>query len=385
MLKKLIRQNRNPWQLLFAGVGAFIGLFLLILSMQLYFDVDFMMQENKTEQFLTINKQVSLVNTFVGKSVFNQNDKKLIREQSFVIKSAEYTANRFKVSASSKVVNFRTDLFFESVPSDFMDVTDRRFSWKEGQDEIPIVLSRDYLALYNFGFALSQGLPQFTPSTIQQITVDINIRGNNREETLKGRIVGFSDRINSILVPQSLMDYANKQYGEEPETGASRIILQVANPDDKGLARMLADNGWELSSGRLMGGKLGSLLHQLVLVVAAIGGFLVFLSILIFILNFQLIVARSASDIKLLQEIGYKQSQIGVVLRRELLVFLGIVFVAVVLGLVVFRFLWVTWFNGQGFNMPMYYAPQVVVAGFGVMGVVYWVNMVNIRRQIVLP
>ncbi|NJN34497.1 MAG: hypothetical protein HC817_09820 [Saprospiraceae bacterium] len=94
-------------------------------------------------------------------------------------------------------------------------------------------MSKDYLALYNFGFALSQGLPQFTPNTIRQVTIDISLRGNGHEQTFSGRVIGFSDRINSILVPPNFMTFANNQFGDQPDAGVSRLLVKVKNPFDK--------------------------------------------------------------------------------------------------------------------------------------------------------
>lgn len=42
------------------------------------------------------------------------------------------------------------------------------------------------------------------------IQMDIMMRGNGRVEQYKGNIVGFSNRLNTILVPQSFMKWANE-------------------------------------------------------------------------------------------------------------------------------------------------------------------------------
>jgi hypothetical protein len=177
MLKKLFQKNRNVYQIAGAAIGSFLGLFLLLFSLQIYFDFQQILRgSSESDNFITINKPVSLVNTFLGKSVFNKKDIQELGNQPFTEGVGIFTANRFKASASSKMINFYTDLFFESVPNAFLDVQDSHFRWDEGQAEIPIIMSKDYLALYNFGFALSQGLPQFTASTIRQIHLDITVR-----------------------------------------------------------------------------------------------------------------------------------------------------------------------------------------------------------------
>ena len=293
-----------------------------------------------------------------------------------------FTANQFKVSASSKALGFYTELFFEALPTDFLDVQPDAFRWQEGQAEVPIILSKDYLALYNFGFALSQGLPQFTPTTIQQVSVDVTINGNGKQQTFSGRIVGFSDRINSVLVPDVFMQWANKNFSETPQSETSRLILKVKNPTDKAFLGYLEEKNWEVSTGKIIGGQTGRLLDTTLLVIAAIGVVMVILALLVFTLNFQLMVSQSASDIKLLLQIGYRQQQIGKVLKTELNRLLIVVFIFVILVLLLLRWALYQWLIGQGFSLlPMYH---LVVIGTSILlvGLIFWLNYRNIDHAI---
>ena len=123
------------------------------------------------------------------KSHFTEEELEAFRSQAFVNRLGVFTSNEFEVSASSNSFGFYTDLFFESVSDDFLDVDNEQWEWKKGQREIPIVISRDYVALYNFGFAPSQGLPQINPQFAKRFTIDININGNGLKRVFKGRIV----------------------------------------------------------------------------------------------------------------------------------------------------------------------------------------------------
>ena len=143
-----------------------------------------------------------MFNTLGARSTFTDEEIEDLRSQDFIEAVGVFVSNQFKVNASSQMLGFYTELFFESVPDEFIDVSNSRWQWSKGDPEIPVILSRDYLALYNFGFAPSQGLPQFTPNTISKVSMDVNISGNGLRKTFQGRIIGFSDRINSILVPQ---------------------------------------------------------------------------------------------------------------------------------------------------------------------------------------
>lgn len=384
ILKKLLRQNRNPVQIIGAALGAFIGLTLLLFALQTWFDLQRILRgTSDSDNFVTINKPVSLANTIFGKSVFNPKEIQNIGSQSFVQSVGAFTANRFKVGASSRMMNFYTELFFESIPSAYLDVTDSDFRWHEGQAELPIIMSKDYLALYNFGFAISQGLPQFTASTIRQVTIDITIRGNGREQVFTGRIIGFSERINSVLVPEDFMTFANKNFGDQPDLGASRLLLKVANPYDQNLTHFLEEKGYELSSGRLIGGRLGTILNATIAALAGIGVLLMILSVLVFVLNYQLIISKSAADITLLRQIGYRPSDIAHILRGSLLRLLSGIFVTVIGVLIITRIGIIDWLEKQDFSVTKGYDAPVILIGMALMATIVVINILNIKRQVI--
>jgi hypothetical protein len=383
ILKKLLSQNRNPAQIIGAAVGAFIGLTLLLFALQTWFDLRQILRGSSDgDNFVTINKPVSLANTIFGKSVFSPKEIKALENQPFVQSVGAFTANRFKVGASSQMLNFYTELFFESIPATYLDVSDDDFRWHEGQSELPIIMSKDYLALYNFGFAISQGLPQFTASAIRQVTIDITVRGNGREQVFKGRIIGFSERINSVLVPEDFMAFANRNFGDQPDAGTSRILLKVGNPYDRQLTSFLEEKGYELSSGRLIGGKLGSILNATIAALAGIGVLLMILSIIVFILNYQLIISKSVADIRLLRQIGYRPADIAEILRGSLLRLLGGVFFAVILALVAIRFGVINWLGQQSFDVPKNYDLVVYLIGFSLFIFIVFINIWNIKKQV---
>ncbi len=385
ILKKLLTQNRNIGQVIGAAIGAFIGLTLLLFSLQTWFDLHKILRgSSEGDNYVILNKPVSLANTIFGKSVFKPEELKDIGNQPFTKSIVPFTANRFKVSASSSAINLYTELFFESVPPEHLDIQDPDFRWHEGQTEVPIIMSKDYLALYNFGFAISQGLPQFTPSTIRKVNFDINIRGKGAEKTFTGRIIGFSNRINSILVPESFMAFANIQYGEQPDYGASRVLLKVANPYDKTLSNYLNEHGYELSTGRLIGGKLGSILNATIVALAIIGILLMLLSTLVFVLNYQLIISKSAADITLLRQIGYRPSDIARILRGSLLRLLSGIFVTVIGVLTFTRIGVVNWLEKQDFSVTKGYDSPVIWVGMTLRATIIIIPSLNINRQVVL-
>jgi len=354
LLNKILWQGKSRWQIIGASLGAFFGLFLLLSAVQFYVDVQELTSGGKgnSGQFVQINKKVNLFNMLGVKPNFTTEEIKTIEDQSFVQSVGSFMPSQFRVSASMASLGFRTDMFFEAVPDEFVDVKDPAFRWQKGKQEIPIIVSRDYLALYNFGFAPSQGLPALTPNSISKFSVTIHISGNGLRQNFDGRIVGLSDRINSILVPRNFMEWANENFGSGRDFNSSRLILAVDNPLSAELNDFLTTNNYEISQGKLIGGQFGVLLKIIVAAIAVIGFIIVLLSALVFILNFQLTISQSKEDIRLLLQMGYKTKQIsGMLIKKLGLLFLQIL-VVTFLVLFALRYIQVQLFAEQGFELP---------------------------------
>ena len=122
-------------------------------------------------------------------------------------------------------IHLSTEMFFESVPDEYVDVNLDKWHFDEFSQVIPIIIPRNYLNLYNFGFAQSRSLPKLSEGLMNLIQMDISLRGNGRVEQFKGKIVGFSNRLNTILVPQTFMDWANKSLlpAKKPNLPASSL------------------------------------------------------------------------------------------------------------------------------------------------------------------
>ena len=87
------------------------------------------------------------------------------------------------------------------------------------------------------------------------VQMDVMMRGNGRVEQYKGNIVGFSNRLNTILVPQSFMDWANKNFAPEKEAEPSRLIVEVKNPTDTAITDYFQQKNYETEATIWMPGR----------------------------------------------------------------------------------------------------------------------------------
>ena len=87
------------------------------------------------------------------------------------------------------------------------------------------------------------------------VNLDIRITGVGRTENFKGKIVGFSNRLNTILVPETFMTWANNEFAPGQKSEPSRLIVEVNNPTDDRIARFFKDKGYDTEDDKLDAGK----------------------------------------------------------------------------------------------------------------------------------
>jgi len=314
LLHILIWKNQKKGILFLASIGMFIGLFIVFISIQLYFDLIKLSNNDKEifeKDYIVINKKISLLNTikFIDTG-FSNREIDSLKNQSFIEKIGLITPNKFKVGAYTDGTNdfpeFYAEMFFESVPDEFMDIDAKHWKWTENSAYIPIVIPRDYLKLYNFGFAQSQNLPQISEEIASKAMADFIIEGRGQRLRMKGKIVGFTDRINSILVPESFMQWANHKLGRNDKNRQpSRIILLCKNSSDPAFVKYLRDHNYEANLQQTKSSRLNTLLQIVLSMVSSIGLLIVLLAFMVFIISFKLMISKAKDSIEKLLLIGY--------------------------------------------------------------------------------
>ncbi len=181
--------------------------------------------------YLVVNKKIT--NDMMGRpelTVFRPEELKDIAAQPFVEDFSVITAAQYNVRLEADQLGFSTLAFFESVPDNFIDVQTTDWKWKEGEQTVPIIVPRDFANMFNFGFALGNNMPQFSEETIKTLSPGIVISQGMRTGRFMGRIVGFSDRISTVLVPQSFMDLGQQYLRHGRCQSASRVIIKTKDP-----------------------------------------------------------------------------------------------------------------------------------------------------------
>jgi hypothetical protein len=216
-------------------------------------------------------------------------------------------ANQFLVKAiGSSTLPFTTDLFLESIDSNFIDTIPPDFKWQEGQDVLPIILAADYLELYNTVFAPSKDLPQFSPQSIAAVMVQIECyAADGREHIFKGHVVGLSDRINSVLVPSNFLTWANKKFGNSSELNPARVFIKTKDANSVGLLDFLQKKNYNINKDKSKFGRIKQVLQAIVSGLSAFGGLVILLAMVLFSFYLQLMIAKSKDNLQLLLTLGY--------------------------------------------------------------------------------
>jgi hypothetical protein len=284
--------------------------------------------------FLTVSKRVTNAN--MGRpeqTVFSQTEIGALRKAPEVEDLGIVQAVKPKAFMSITIAQgagMSTIMVLESVPDRFMDVKAGNWSWKPGSPDVPIILSSSFLSLYNYAFAPSQGLPQLSEESIRMIPLKLEIGDEATGQRFSAHIVGFSDRITSVLVPESYVNAMNSASGESP---ASRIILKVKDPSSSEFAAFLETRGYVTNSEMLRWSRMRAVVQSVALVTGLFAIVLLGISVLVFVLFIELTIARAKDSVSLLQQLGYSPDMLRrFLMKRFMPLMAGAVLIAVILA-----------------------------------------------------
>ena len=318
LLLRLLKRHISPAQLLGFVLANLIGLGILLLGLQFYRDAltalsakDSLMRAD----YLIISKQVtsglfgSRDNSFSAEEIAD------LEQQPFVAALGRFTPSKFQVSAglglgSALGGGLSTYMFLEAVPDRFLDLKPSDWHWEEGQQEVPLIIPRSYLGLYNSAFAQSQGLPLLSEATIGAIPLGLELRGGLEEQHYRGRIVGFSNRLNTLLVPEHFIQQMNRRLAPEVPASPTRLILELHNPSDPAIALYLREHSYESEGERLASSQSMYFLRLLSGVVLGVGLLISALSAYLLLLSIYLLLQKNSRQLENLLLLGYSQRQL---------------------------------------------------------------------------
>ena len=386
---KLLRQHVSVAQFIGFFFANLCGMLIVLLGFQFYRDVLPVFTQSDSfmgAEYVIVSKKITAGNTLSGRdNSFASSDVQDMEEQPFADKVGKFTSTEYKVAARMGINGtpvLSSELFFESVPDGFVDVSLDKWQWKEGDNIVPIILPRTYIAMYNFGFAHNHSLPKISDGLVGMIDFKIFIHGNGRQDEYKGKVIGFSSRLNSILVPQAFMEWSNATYAPGQKSDPTRLIVEVANPADERIAKYIDENGLDTENNNLDAEKTTYFLKMVVTLVMAIGLVISVLSFYILMLSIYLLVQKNASKLENLLLIGYGPSLVA--MPYQLL--------TIGLNLLVLVIAWVVLAVLRGYYMEVVETlfPDIdegsmmpsIAVGLALFALISVINVIAVRRKV---
>ncbi|HEX2534274.1 MAG TPA: hypothetical protein VHK69_11085, partial [Chitinophagaceae bacterium] len=190
-IRPLLQTGSSALSRWFSYIGLCVGVLLLLCSLQMYHNMQYLFREAAIHKngydFISVTKKITNATMGQpGKNLFRPEEVAEVERQPFVEDAAPLLANDFRVDLSAgSVLSFRTGFFLETLENEFLDTLPPTFAWQPGQVQIPIILSSDFMEIYNV-FAPGYGLPQVSRETAMGIPVYITCEGAGREQLFQG-------------------------------------------------------------------------------------------------------------------------------------------------------------------------------------------------------
>lgn len=318
LLWKLLRCHLSMAQLVGFSLAGLVGMTVVLGALQAYRDIRPIVDRPDSflrGDYLVLSKRVNALNALgLGSSDFTPGELDDLRAQPFVREVGALTPADYRITGSVGMggVNLSTYLFFESVPDRFLDVEAAEWNYEPGSRDIPIIIPRNYVNLYNYGFAPSQGLPQISEGIFRRVSLGIDIAGNGRSEQFRGRIVGLSNRLNTILVPDAFIRWSNERFGTRTgEKHPARVIVETDRPVDAVVSEYLARKGYEAEGDRRDDGKATRFLQLAASGVAGVGLAFSGMSFYILLLSIFLLLQKNSDKLENLLLLGYAPARVA--------------------------------------------------------------------------
>ncbi|MGI8635250.1 MAG: FtsX-like permease family protein [Segetibacter sp.] len=385
LLQKIIRTGVGKGRFIMAGVGLTIAMLLILSAVQI--------QVNYNELLYGKSNQDSIANFLVVAKVINGNNRENVlsteeveklKKQPFVEKVGLLTASRFKVSAQSPSDRFPfyTDMFFESVPDEFIDVKSEAWKWEPGSTTIPLIIPNQFLDLYNFGFAPSQNLMQLTQSMVMVLPIVLNVTFQGQPIRFTGKVVGFSDRISSVLVPENFLAMANKQFGTQVDARPSRVVIRTNDPGNPVLVKYLKENALVTDADKTRFSQYRRIVNTVVNASWLTGAVMLLFAILVFSLFIQLTIASTKNEINLLVTIGASPRQLQQFLMKQFVPANVIITLCCLAIVIILQYILQAFLHTQNMFVSRWISLYTVLSALIILVVLWIVNLTTIKKYI---
>lgn len=314
LLFRLLRKNVNFWQLAGFAVANLVGAVIVLFGIQAYEDAAQVIKSPDSvlsNDILILSKPVSTATTLtsfiLGPQTFTESEIEDIRGVEGVTSVDPFRIARFSVFGTISYADFRisTEMFVESVPDEYLDVDISDWSADVDGGTLPVVLPKAYINFYNYGFAASRGTPQISEDIFSEIPISLTFNTSEGRVIYKARIVGLTDRMNSILVPDAFLKEANERYAVEAEKTPTRVIIRTGSASPSTLMDFINENNYVIEGGNDDNVRMLAVVRTIISIVVALGLLVSSLAFFLLLISILLLIEKNRYKNDTLHQLGY--------------------------------------------------------------------------------
>lgn len=321
LLFRLLRKNVNLWQMAGFALANLVGAVIVLFGIQAFKDAGQLLQSPGSaigSNVLVLSKPVSAVNTLAGAfgagpRSFSEREMAEIASVEGVTAVATFRTAQFPVYGGLSYGGFyaSTEMFVESVPDAFMDVDPELWSASVDGEFVPLVIPRTYLNFYNYGFAAARGTPQLGEEIFSMVPLDFTFRGPQGRRKYVGKIVGLTDRMNTILVPDAFLAEANERFAMEEPKLPTRVLVEAGSEASKDLMDFIDKRGYVIDGGSEDAMRLLAVVRTIISIVVAVGLLVSALSFYLLLISILLLIEKNRYKNDVLHQLGYPDRMIA--------------------------------------------------------------------------
>ncbi|MDE5809993.1 MAG: hypothetical protein K2H59_06940 [Muribaculaceae bacterium] len=328
--RHLLSININRTRLIAFAIANLIGLTIVMLAIHFYGDIKKTLYAdvNESADYIVISKQIDVFGQ-ADTDGFSPEMIDSIAAQPWVLDLGPFQSSQTDITATVMLpdVHLSTSLFFEAVPERFLDIHPAAFTFAKGDKTVPVILPKEYLSLYNFGYASARNLPAMSEAMLGMVPLQITVSANGKTLNYKGRIVGFSSRINTIAVPQDFITITNQLINPDKHANPSRLIVKIDPTNRHLIAPFLQQHNLDTTSPGLQS-HTDYILRVITLAVIIVGLIICTLSLFLLTLTIFLTLEKNRDKTRLLLQLGYSPRAIATYYRNIIISLNSIVFIA---------------------------------------------------------
>ena len=384
---KLLRQHISKGQLIGFAIANLIGLTIVLLAVQFYRDVRPVFNDEESfisKDYLIITRAVTGAGAMMGNNgEFSDGDISDLEQQPWCRQVGRFLNSDFAIDAQLGVGSghaMHTQFFFEAIPDEFLDIDPDEWGFNPDKPEVPVIISRDYLSLYNFGFASTQGMPRISEGQAEMIPLEFTLSGNGVRDHMPGHIVGFSNRMNTVIVPEEFMQWANQRYGTGLEQHPQRLIVEVSTPGDVKIEQYMDEHHYEVAGDKMSSSKANYFLTVISGIVIAVGIIISLLSFFVLMLSIYLLLQKNTRKLQDLLLLGYSPAQVSKHYILLVVVLNAAVLVLAIVLMLIGRMAYKDMIRAFGVGGSSIWV--AVLVGILIMGAITLGNIHAIRRKI---